>query len=175
MTAVACRMPQYFDDPDTFKPARFDPENKRYMCIKYSVFLHYHTRCITVSRPSPFVYFPFGVGHRACIGRHFAMVWWAPWFVSPYFWSNVISLYRWKLSWSSADFSKPFLWRFPLTTRFVLWSTPPGNLMTISCALCSPEWSNAVNTILLFLNAYMNMYVRDLGLSLFKAFAVNVL
>ena len=33
-------MPQYFDDPDTFNPARFDPENKRYMCIKYSVFLH---------------------------------------------------------------------------------------------------------------------------------------
>eukprot|EP00731_Ephydatia_muelleri_P008733 Em0004g1071a len=38
-----------FDDPDTFNPSRFDPENPK---------------------PSPFVYFPFGVGHRSCIGKH---------------------------------------------------------------------------------------------------------
>ena len=25
-------------------------------------------------RPSPYVYFPFGIGHRICIGRAFAMV-----------------------------------------------------------------------------------------------------
>eukprot|EP00731_Ephydatia_muelleri_P008181 Em0004g519a len=48
-----CQLPQYFDNPSTFNPSRFDPENKR---------------------PSPFVFYPFGVGHRACIGRHFAMV-----------------------------------------------------------------------------------------------------
>eukprot|EP00731_Ephydatia_muelleri_P008075 Em0004g413a len=54
-THPACvhRMPQYFEEPDSFNPSRFDPENKK---------------------PSPFIYFPFGVGHRMCIGMHFAMV-----------------------------------------------------------------------------------------------------
>ncbi|KAL5463995.1 hypothetical protein EMCRGX_G032950 [Ephydatia muelleri] len=52
-TAAMCRMPEYFEDPDSFNPSRFDPENKK---------------------PNPFIYFPFGVGHRSCIGRHFAMM-----------------------------------------------------------------------------------------------------
>ncbi|KAL5473718.1 hypothetical protein EMCRGX_G028252 [Ephydatia muelleri] len=52
-TAVMCRNPEYFNDPDTFDPSRFDADK---------------------IRPGPFVYFPFGVGHRSCIGRHFAMI-----------------------------------------------------------------------------------------------------
>lgn len=52
-TSLMCRLPEYFDDPDTFNPSRFDPDNKQ---------------------PSSFVYFPFGLGHRACIGKHFALM-----------------------------------------------------------------------------------------------------
>ena len=41
--------------------------------------MHYRyvDACVNVSpshRPGPFVYFPFGLSHRSCIGRHFAMV-----------------------------------------------------------------------------------------------------
>ncbi|XP_064388742.1 cholesterol 24-hydroxylase-like [Halichondria panicea] len=52
-TILSSQMPEYFDDPDIFNPSRFDQENKQ---------------------PSSFVYFPFGLGHRACIGKHFAMM-----------------------------------------------------------------------------------------------------
>ncbi|KAL5473747.1 hypothetical protein EMCRGX_G028291 [Ephydatia muelleri] len=53
VTALMCRNPEYFNDPDTFDPSRFDADK---------------------TRPGPFVYFPFSVGHRSCIGRHFAMI-----------------------------------------------------------------------------------------------------
>ncbi|KAL5471218.1 hypothetical protein EMCRGX_G029311 [Ephydatia muelleri] len=52
-TAVMSRNPAFFNDPDTFDPSRFDVDRPR---------------------PGPFVYFPFSVGHRSCIGRHFAMI-----------------------------------------------------------------------------------------------------
>eukprot|EP00731_Ephydatia_muelleri_P028733 Em0020g377a len=53
VTSLMCRNPEYFNDPDTFDPSRFDAGK---------------------SRPGPFIYFPFSVGHRSCIGRHFAMI-----------------------------------------------------------------------------------------------------
>eukprot|EP00731_Ephydatia_muelleri_P020939 Em0013g666a len=47
------RMPQYFEEPDTFKPSRFAPDKKR---------------------PSPFVFFPYGLGDRSCVGIRVAKV-----------------------------------------------------------------------------------------------------
>ncbi|XP_071508650.1 cholesterol 24-hydroxylase-like [Diadema antillarum] len=45
------RMPQYFDDPEAFRPERFDQRT-----------------------PSPCVFFPFGYGQRTCIGQNFALI-----------------------------------------------------------------------------------------------------
>eukprot|EP00731_Ephydatia_muelleri_P010428 Em0005g1014a len=43
-----CHMPQYFEDPDVFKPSRFSTE---------------------MPRPNPGAYFPLGLGTRSCIGK----------------------------------------------------------------------------------------------------------
>ena len=47
MTAVACRMPQYLDDPDTFNPARFDPEKKN-TCALNSVLSYVAVSRVTI-------------------------------------------------------------------------------------------------------------------------------
>lgn len=46
------RNPKYFPEPDTFRPERFSPEEKRNII--------------------PYTYFPFGEGPRICIGMRFA-------------------------------------------------------------------------------------------------------
>lgn len=50
---VSGRWPEFFDNPDKFDPDRFDPQNPK---------------------PSVFKYYPFGIGHRACVGKTFVMI-----------------------------------------------------------------------------------------------------
>ena len=71
VTSVMCRNSKYFSDPVKFDPSRFDADKSRYN-ILYKT-LHMHV-CTPSHRPGPFVYFPFGLSHRSCIGHHFAMV-----------------------------------------------------------------------------------------------------
>ena len=46
--------PQYFPDPEEYKPDRFMPENK--------------------SQIIPYTYLPFGTGPRNCVGMRFALM-----------------------------------------------------------------------------------------------------
>ena len=48
------RHPAFWDDPDTFEPDRFLPD--------------------AVAARNRFVYLPFGLGPRACIGEHLALI-----------------------------------------------------------------------------------------------------
>ncbi|KAK2159360.1 hypothetical protein LSH36_154g05037 [Paralvinella palmiformis] len=49
---IVHHMPEYFPDPDTFRPERFDPDATRKL----------------------YTFMPFSLGQRSCVGRHFAMI-----------------------------------------------------------------------------------------------------
>eukprot|EP01027_Heterolobosea_sp_BB2_P010728 GEZU01015712.1.p1 GENE.GEZU01015712.1~~GEZU01015712.1.p1 ORF type:complete len:466 (-),score=133.14 GEZU01015712.1:1077-2414(-) len=49
--------PKFWDEPEVFRPERFDPRDTKYYR----------------GRPDPFVYLPFSVGQRNCIGSRFSL------------------------------------------------------------------------------------------------------
>jgi len=48
------RLPRFWEDPERFDPDRFEPAR--------------------AERLEPYVYFPFGGGGHACVGRHFSLI-----------------------------------------------------------------------------------------------------
>ena len=56
-TAIMCRMPEYFDDPDTFNPSRFDHENKQWvnLTITACVNLVYNPTTVTIDQAPSFI------------------------------------------------------------------------------------------------------------------------
>ncbi|XP_064393862.1 cholesterol 24-hydroxylase-like [Halichondria panicea] len=69
ISSVISSKAKYFEDPEVFNPDRFVP----------------------ATSPDGFTFFPFGIGHRACIGKHFALME-AKMFLARFFQTFTVSL-----------------------------------------------------------------------------------